>query len=184
MNMRLLSVLGLMALAVAVWFFYQEDAKIEPALPKAPVVESQASKIQGVQTDAQTGNIEYTLNADSLVQHFGGYNEMLGVSIDWYPPQGGEYALIATKARHNQETGDLQISEGFQIQKATTANKDQMIIKGEFLSGDTRRHFISSDQPVMVTQGLNQFQAQSFVANLQTGDYEFSQVQMLLNAAK
>ena len=36
MNAKILSVLGVMALMVAAWFFYKEDVKVKPAVPQAP----------------------------------------------------------------------------------------------------------------------------------------------------
>ena len=54
MNFRMLSVLGVIALAVAVWF-YQEDIEVKPALPEVPTVDSEVTQIKAIQTDPKTG---------------------------------------------------------------------------------------------------------------------------------
>lgn len=68
MNLKILSVLGVMAFMVGAWFFYKEDVNIEPAVPSAPAVSYEVTEIKAVQTSPETGEIEYTLTADSLAK--------------------------------------------------------------------------------------------------------------------
>ena len=45
MNAKILSVLGVMALMVAAWFFYKEDVKVKPAVPQAPEATYEVTEI-------------------------------------------------------------------------------------------------------------------------------------------
>ncbi|OOS02230.1 lipopolysaccharide export system protein LptC [Moraxella cuniculi DSM 21768] len=184
MNIRILSVLGVMALAVAAWFFYQEEVEIKPALPQAPVASSEVVQISAVQTNPETGETEYTLTADSLVQNTSGEDEMLGASIHWQPPAGEKYTLTAKRATLAQTTGDLSLSQGFRMVRAATATKPEMVIEGAALLGNTKSRTVSSQEPLVVTQGEDKFKAAGFRANLQTGDYEFDKIEVLFNAPK
>ena len=68
MNVRILSVLGVMVIMVAAWFFYQEDPKIEPTVPTKPDVSYEVTEIKAVQTNEETGETEYTLTAKMRCQ--------------------------------------------------------------------------------------------------------------------
>ncbi|WP_049236041.1 LPS export ABC transporter periplasmic protein LptC [Moraxella canis] len=184
MNFRILSVLGVMALAVAAWFFYQEDVEVKPALPEAPTVDSEVTQIKAIQTDPETGETEYTLTADSLVQNANGQDEMLGAIIHWQPPQGETYTLTADRATLDQGSGELRLSQGFRLVRAATADKPEMIIEGLSIIGNTKDRTVSSQEALTVQQGMDSFKAQGFRANLQTGEYEFDRIEVLFDAPK
>ncbi|MFB6349744.1 LPS export ABC transporter periplasmic protein LptC [Moraxella marmotae] len=184
MNIRILSVLGVMALAVAVWFFYQEDVEVKPALPKAPVASAEVTQISAVQTSPETGETEYTLTADSLVQNADGQDELRGATMNWQPPSGEKYVLTATGAIFTQSTGDILLSKGFQLVRQATADKPELVIVGNSLTGNTKTRTVSSQEPLTVTQGDDKFKAAGFSANLQTGDYEFDHIEVLFDAPK
>ncbi|WP_163598506.1 LPS export ABC transporter periplasmic protein LptC [Moraxella catarrhalis] len=184
MNFRILSVLGIIALAVAVWFFYQEDVEVKPALPEVPTVDSEVTQIKAIQTDPKTGATEYTLTADSLIQNANGQDEMLGATIHWQPPQGETYTLTADRATLEQNSGDLRLSQGFRLVRAATADKPEMIIEGLNIIGNTKNRTVSSQDPLTVQQGMDRFKAQGFRANLQTGEYEFDHIEALFDAPK
>lgn len=181
MNAKILAVLGVMALMVAAWFFYKEDAKVEPTIPKAADVSYEVTDIKAVQTNAETGQTEYTLTAESLVQNNQGEDEMLNAKMEWQPPQGEHFFLEANRASLSQQTGDIKLNQGFILTRKGNAHKVDMIIKGEYLIGNTKTRTVSSDKAITINQGEDSFVAQSFRANLQTGEYEFDSIEVQFN---
>ncbi|STZ08994.1 Uncharacterized protein conserved in bacteria [Moraxella caprae] len=178
MNLKILSVLGVMALMVGAWFFYKEDVKIEPAVPSAPVVSYEVTEIKAVQTSPETGEIEYTLTADSLAKNSAGVDEMKNAKMDWTPPNSETYHLEASLASLEQTTGDLLLQEGFVLVRQGDDTKPDMTIKGNLLTGNTKQRQVASSEPISVTQGEDSFMAQGFTGDLQTGEYEFYRIQM------
>ncbi|OPH38771.1 LPS export ABC transporter periplasmic protein LptC [Moraxella equi] len=184
MNLKILSVLGVMALMVGAWFFYKEDVKIEPAVPSAPAVSYEVTEIKAVQTSPETGEIEYTLTADSLAKNSAGVDEMKNVKMDWTPPNSETYHLEASLASLEQTTGDLLLKEGFVLVRQGDDTKPDMTIKGNLLTGNTKQRQVASSEPISVTQGVDSFMAQGFTGDLQTGEYEFYRIQMELAPPK
>ncbi len=181
MNAKILSVLGVMALMVAVWFFYKEDVKVKPAVPQAPEATYEVTDIKAVQTSPETGKTEYTLTADSLVKNAKGIDEMLGIVMDWQPPEGESFHLTAKRAIFEQDTGDMSLTENFQLTRKSTNDKPDMVIIGENLIGNTKTRMVQSQNPITVTQGDDSFTAEGFTADLARGEYEFNKIQTIFN---
>lgn len=165
-----------MALAAAVWFFYQEDVEVKPTVPAKPEVSYEVTDIKATQTNPQTGQIEYTLTAKSLVQE-NGQEYMIDANMDWQASASQSYHLTASRITLNQDTGDMVINEGFELSKKDTAdNQSAMVIQGEILTGNTKTKQVSSDKPIKITQANHSFEAQSFEADLSAGEYQFKQI--------
>ena len=113
MNLKIISVLGVMALMVGVWFFYKEDVKIEPTVPSAPTVSYEVTEIKAVQTNPKTGEIEYTLMADSLIKNSAGMDEMRNAKMDWTPPNGAKPLFRSQSCRFGADHGRFVIARGF-----------------------------------------------------------------------
>lgn len=198
MNLKILSLFGVMILAVAVWFFYKEDVAIKPTTPATPDISYEVEEIKAIQTNATTGEVEYTLIAQSLTKNAQGEDVMIDADLHWQPTDADPVHLTATQARHSQETGELFFDEGFILSKQPrqtsdtqdTSNpenqndKPALIVKGTSLMGNTKANTIKSDEPVHITQGENEFMAQRLNGNVQTGEYEFHQVQIEFNPPK
>lgn len=182
MNAKILGVLGVMALMVAVWFFYQEEVQIKPATPSAPDTSYEVTDITATQTNAQTGQTEYTLTAKSLVEK-DGQDHMIDANMDWQLPTGEHYHIKAGDIVLNQQTGEITISDGFSLTKKAQNEGDDLIIKGERLQGNTKTRQLGSDTAVSITQANNAFDAQGFVADLTKGEYEFRQITVLFEPA-
>ncbi len=181
MNAKILSIIGLLILAVGVWFFYKEDVKVEPAVPSAPQASYEVTEIKAVQTNEQTGDVEYTLTADSLVKNTQGEDEMVNAKMDWSPPDGEQFQLTASRATLDQAAGDMKLAEGFVLTKKGTDAKPDMVIKGTLLTGNTKTYHVQSDEPINVTQGEDSFSAKGFSANIQKGEYEFNKISIQFN---
>lgn len=184
MNAKILGVVGVMALMVAGWFFYKERAKIEPTLPSTPSVSYEVAQISATQTNPETGEIEYTLTADSLAKNSAGVDELKNAKIAWTPPNSETYHLTANLASLEQTTGDLLLKEGFTLVRAGSEGKSEMSITGNLLTGNTKARHVESHEPIKVVQGNNGFVAQGFKADLQAGEYEFHRIQVEFSPPK
>lgn len=182
MNVRILSVLGVMVIVVVAWFFYQEEPRIEPTVPARPDVSSEVIKIKAVQTNEKTGEAEYTLTADSLIQNANGEDEMLGMVMHWQSPQGEKYVIEAKRAVLEQETGDMVITDGFTLMREAVGGKPKLVIRGSKISGNTRLRVLLSNEPLTVVNGRDSFKVQGLNANLHTGKYEFRNIEVLYNS--
>lgn len=178
MNTKVLSVLGVMMLMVGGWFFYKENVKIEPAIPTAPTTSYEVKDIRAVQTNPDTGEVEYTLTADGLTKNELGIDEMTNIKMEWTPPSGETYHLSSYLAQLAEQSGDLVLKEGFSLIRKGNENKPDMLIQGKLLTGNTKIRQLHSDESVVVVQGEDSFVAQGFVADLQVGEYEFHRVQV------
>lgn len=181
MNAKILSVLGVMALMVAAWFFYKEDVKIKPATPAAPEATYEVTDIKATQTSPETGKTEYTLTADSLVKNTKGVDEMLGIVMDWQPPEGESFHLTAKRAVFEQDTGDMKLTESFELTRKGDGDKPDMVIVGANLIGNTKTRVVQSQEPITITQGEDSFTAAGFTADLAKGEYEFYKIQTTFN---
>lgn len=184
MNIRILSVLGVMALAVASWFFYKEDVEIKPAVPTVPEAAYEVTEIKAVQTNPETGETEYTVTAESLVQDANGNDEMKNATVRWQPPSGDRFVVTAQRAALNQETGDLHLSHGFRLEREAGSNQPAMVIAGNKLTANTKTRIVSSSEPLTVQKGNDSFKAGAFTANLQTGEYAFDHIEVLFTPPK
>ncbi|MFA9485914.1 LPS export ABC transporter periplasmic protein LptC [Moraxella haemolytica] len=183
MNVRILSVFGIMAIMVAAWFFYQEEAQIKPATPSTPDMFYEVTKLTATQTNEHTGEAEYTLTADSLTQNAAGEDEMLDATMYWQPSKSEKYTIIAKRAVLDQMTGEMKLSDGFSLTREATDNKPKLVIEGGQLNGNTKTRLLSSDQPLKITNEQDSFKAKGMSANLELGEYEFYQIEMLYHAA-
>lgn len=172
-----------MAIMVAAWFFYQEDVEIKPTVPSTPDVSYEVTEIKATQTNEETGETEYTLTADSLVQNAAGEDEMLGATMHWQPPQAQKYTITAKRVSLDQTTGDMKLSDGFSLTREATGDKPKLVIEGSNLSGNTKTRLLSSSEPLTIVNGQDSFKAQGMTANLETGEYEFHRIEILYHAA-
>lgn len=184
MNYRIIGVISVMALAVATWFFYQEDVEIKPALPAKPTASYEVSEIKATQTNEKTGKTEYTLTAKSLVQNTQGQDELQQVVMQWQPTDQQSIILQADKATLNQDSGDLYLANGFRLEREATSDQPAMIIEGVDLKANTKTGLIGSQKALTITQGQDTFKAASFDANLKTKEYQFHRIEILYKAPK
>lgn len=171
-----LAILFLLLVAgFGVYFFTKNTPK--PAIPVAKAkIQSQISDIRAVQTNPDTGEIEYTLTAKSVTQNTTGQDELLDVVMDWTPDKDSHYTIKAGRAVFEQKTGEFDFGGGFVL--AWHAKDGVMTLTGENLLGNTKSKKIYSQTPLTVIQGHNQFFAKSMQGDLMHKDYQFFGVQL------
>lgn len=189
MNIKLLAVISLVFLIGAGGFFItQKNNTPKPSLPKPDIV-SEISKIKAVQTNPATGEIEYTLTAQSLTQNADGMAILNDVIMDWTPSGTTQtenqerYTIKAVSATLDDKTGDFVFKDGFElIRHATPATNKAMTITGGILIGNHKTKLINSQNPLQIYQDGNEFKAQGFRADLNTQVYDFYNISMLFSA--
>lgn len=168
---KYLAILPLLVIcAVGAYFLSKNTPK--PTVPTAKSeIHSQISDIKAVQTNPDTGEIEYTLTAKSLTQSANGQDELLEVTMDWTPDQQSHYTITAGRAIFDQQTGEFDFGGGFVLTQH--ANDKVMTLKGDNLFGNTKSKQIHSPTPLTITEGDNQFFAKSMQGDLTDKTYQF-----------
>lgn len=162
-----------LVVGLGLYFFNQEDDNPSLAPPK-PTIISEVQKIKAVQTNPTTGDIEYTLTAQSLTQNTDRTNTLNDVVMDWTPT--GEpperYTISAKNARLDNETGDFVFENGFEFVRHSTP----LTIKGGVLVGNTKSKLLESQSPLTIEQHNNAFTAQGFSGDLNSQVYDFYKI--------
>lgn len=180
MKFKFLVVCSLVALVLATYFFRtQNDDTPAPTLAK-PDISAEVSGIRAVQTNEQTGEIEYELTAERLTQNSKtGRDELHQARLLWSPiddnGKSAQYEIVAPLAYLDNETGNFVFEQGFSLNK-TEPNHPNLTLKGEILMGNLKEKTLKSDEPLSLTQGDEHFTADGFLADLKTGIYEFQEV--------
>lgn len=180
MKFKFLVVCSLVALVLATYFFRtQNDDTPAPSLAK-PDISAEVSGIRAVQTNEQTGEIEYELTAERLTQNSKtGRDELHQARLLWSPiddnSKSAQYEILAPLAYLDNKTGNFVFEQGFSLHK-TEPNHPNLTLKGEILMGNLKEKTLKSDEPLNLTQGDEHFTANGFLADLKTGIYEFQEV--------
>lgn len=181
MKFKFLVVCSLMALLVLATYFFrtQNDDTPTPSLAK-PDISAEVLGIRAVQTNDQTGEIEYELTAERLTQNSKTErDELHQARLLWSPiddnGKSTQYEIIAPLAYLDNTTGEFVFEQGFSLNK-TEPDRPNLTLKGEILTGNLKAKTLKSDEPLSLTQGDEHFTANGFLADLNTGIYEFIQV--------
>ncbi|WP_230658952.1 LPS export ABC transporter periplasmic protein LptC [Psychrobacter sp. I-STPA10] len=184
MNTRVLLVFALVAAILASWLYKEQGSLDNPIAIASSNIEYEATDINALQTNA-LGEVAYLLKADKLI-HYTDINtdELENIRLNWRSDQQQNIQLRAKLANINHETGDIQMTQDVilvtQHPTPTVANSNvahiPLNLTATVLNGNLQHKTLYSEQPVIVTQGDNRFEANSFRTDLQTGEYEFDQV--------
>lgn len=181
MKFKFLVVCSLVALVLATYFFRtQNDDTPAPSLAK-PDISAEVSGIRAVQTNEQTGQIEYELTAERLTQNSKtGRDELVNAKLFWLPVLSDgtteQYEIIAPLAYLDNTTGEFIFEQGFTLDKTQTDNHPTLHLTGQVLLGNIKEKILESHEPLTLTKGDEHFEAESFKADLNTGVYEFEQI--------
>lgn len=176
MKTKPLFIIALIIAVAAFWLFKNNVEISSPISIENPEIDSEATSIEAVQTNEQ-GETEYQLNAEKLTHNsVTNLDEISGLSMDWTPAANKNYQLTSGKASLNQETGEMLLTGGFKLVGNALDDNTKIIVIGTELTGNTKQKVLKSTQPVKVVQGDNSFEAKSMTANLEIGDYDFSNI--------
>lgn len=174
---KTVTVAVLLLIGIGIGFYAYSPKEERPQNPQGdPKVASEVKGITAIQTNPQTGEIEYRLQATRLTQSTSGQNILEEVSMTWTPTGAERYIMTATLATFDEQSGDFLFYDGFELQKQPDDNTPLQLV-GKSLAGNTKTKQIKSDDPMQVTQGGHAFIAQAMRADLTTKDYEFSRIQ-------
>ena len=177
MNLKVLSVIGALALALAWWFFSVNQDDTPSTEIAKPDISSEITEIKAVQVNPETGETEYTLTAKSLVQNTKtGQDELKDAHMAWQPPSGESYTIETKTAQLNQSTGELYFVDGFTLTRLATPDKPAMVMTGSQLRGNTKTRTLRTNQGISVTNGDDRFTAQGMQADLAAGEYVFDKI--------
>lgn len=176
--MGLVGVFLLFLIAGGIFFMHKKNTKEPITLPK-PTVTSEVVNIRAIQTNPETGKIEYQISAQSLTQNTDNTSTLHDVLMHWTPTSTDpklqeQYTISAQNAYLDEKSGDFVFQDGFTFVRQS----DQITITGGVLTGNTHKKHIQSQDVLTITQNERQFHAQGFTADLDQKIYDFYRVQM------
>lgn len=158
-------------LGVLVWYGLAQNKPAAPSLP-ATDIKSQVQKITASRTHPTTGQIEYTLSADSLVQDTQGISTLSNITMQWHIPKDNATRLIvisAHKAEFDENSQTIYFSD-FHL------NDDKgLTLEGDSLQANLSTHLIGSPF-LTITEQQNRFEGKDFEGNLATQEYTMHSV--------
>lgn len=182
MNTRVLLIFALLVAILASWLYKEQGSLDNPLAISASNIEYEATDINALQTST-TGDVAYLLKADKLTHYTNTDTDTLeNVRLDWRSSQHQRVKLQAMLASINQRSGEVQLSQDVVLSSQNlNDNSDAsafipLILSAKTINGNLQQQTLYSQQPVMVKQGDNRFEANGFTSNLQTGEYEFEKV--------
>lgn len=185
MKIKIIALIVGLAVIMAGFLVGQTKKEPRPALPK-PTITSEVSKIKAAQTSPETGDVEYTLEASSLTENIDGTSQLNEVVMHWTPLINGakvQYTLSAQRASLDKDSGEFVFDNGFTLIKHTD-DIQELNITGGTLLGNTKTKRLVSQNPILVNQAGNEFNAQGFDADLNEAIYNFHQIQMSFRPPK
>lgn len=158
-------------IGMLVWYGLAQNKPAAPSLP-ATDIKSQVQKITASRTHPTTGQIEYTLSADSLVQDTQGVSSLNNITMQWHIPKDNATRLIiisADKADFDENSQTIRFGN-------FTLNDDKgLTLKGDHLQADLNTHLIGSPS-LTITEQQNHFEGKDFEGNLATQEYTMHSV--------
>lgn len=184
MNTRVLLIFALIVSILATWLYKEQGSLDNPIAIASSNIEYEATDINALQTNAR-GEVAYLLKADKLT-HYTDSNtdELENIKLNWRSNPQQNIQLHAQLANINHNSGDIQMQQDVilisrqptQTADSTKSTNSALNLTATILKGNLQQKNLYSEQPVIVTQGDNRFEANSFKTDLQTGEYEFEKV--------
>lgn len=179
MNNKYFFIIAILIAIMAVWIFKDVGEVKQPVSIRQTNVDAEVTDVQAIQTN-EAGETEYQLQADSVIRdESSNLDRIQGLQIDWQPSTEQAYTLTAQQASMNQQTNRFEITGGFKLTGNLPNGEKHIVMIGESLEGNSKDRLLTSQQPVKVSQADNTFTAQTMQANLNTGEFEFGQIEVV-----
>lgn len=180
MNTRFLFVISLLIAMFAAWF-YKSQGDLDDILNMSTTnIEYEATDILAVQTNEE-GVAEYSLTADNLTHYSDqNFDKLVAMKLNWRPSSSQNVVINADEAVMYHEQSKVVMTNNVLFSSQSDINtqtaKPPMKLVASELIGDLEQKIVFSEKPIKVTQANNSFESSSFVADVNSGDYEFSNV--------
>lgn len=180
MNTRFLFVISLLIAMFAVWF-YRNQGDLDSVINMSTTnIEYEAADILAVQTN-EDGIAEYSLTADNLTHYSDqNFDKLVAMKLNWRPNNTQNVTVNADEAVMYHEQSKVVMTNNVLFSSQANDNgqvsKPPLKLVASELIGDLEQKKVFSNKPVKVTQAANSFESSKFVADMTTGDYEFSNV--------
>ncbi|WP_296405869.1 LPS export ABC transporter periplasmic protein LptC [Psychrobacter sp.] len=180
MNTRFLFSISILIAIFAVWF-YRNQGDLDSILNMSTSnIEYEATDILAVQTNKE-GVAEYALTADNLTHYSDkNFDKLVAMKLNWRPSNNQNVIVNADEAVVYHEQSKVVMTNNVLFSSQSNANvqtaKPPLKLVASELIGDMENKVVFSKKPIKVTQAANSFESSDFVADMNTGDYEFSKV--------
>jgi len=180
MNTRFLFVISLLIAMFAVWF-YRNQGDLDSVINMSTTnIEYEAADILAVQTN-EDGIAEYSLTADNLTHYSDqNFDKLVAMKLNWRPNNTQNVTVNADEAVMYHEQSKVVMTNNVLFSSQANDNgqvsKPPLKLVASELIGDLEQKKVFSNKPIKVTQAANSFESSKFVADMTTGDYEFSNV--------
>ena len=180
MNTRFLFVISLLIAMFAVWF-YRNQGDLDSVINMSTTnIEYEAADILAVQTN-EAGIAEYSLTADNLTHYSDqNFDKLVAMKLNWRPNNTQNVTVNADEAVMYHEQSKVVMTNNVLFSSQANDNgqvsKPPLKLVASELIGDLEQKKVFSNKPIKVTQAANSFESSKFVADMTTGDYEFSNV--------
>lgn len=180
MNTRFLFVISLLIAMFAVWF-YRNQGDLDSVINMSTTnIEYEAADILAVQTN-EDGIAEYSLTADNLTHYSDqNFDKLVAMKLNWRPNNTQNVTVNADEAVMYHEQSKVVMTNNVLFSSQANENgqvsKPPLKLVASELIGDLEQKKVFSNKPIKVTQAANSFESSKFVADMTTGNYEFSNV--------
>lgn len=180
MNTRFLFVISLLIAMFAVWF-YRNQGDLDSVINMSTTnIEYEAADILAVQTN-EDGIAEYSLTADNLTHYSDqNFDKLVAMKLNWRPNNTQNVTVNADEAVMYHEQSKVVMTNNVLFSSQANDNgqvsKPPLKLVASELIGDLEQKKVFSNKPIKVNQAANSFESSKFVADMTTGDYEFSNV--------
>lgn len=179
MSTKALFVLGLLLFIIAGYFYASNDASVGKLNLKPSDIDYQVSQLDALQTDS-TGDVSYRLKATSVTHYQNAKTAVLSEpTMHWRTANQKQVQLTADQAQLDEAKQLAQLSGNVKlVSQSLDGQTPAITLSGKNFVGNLKTKQVLSNQPLSVEQGTNQFQANRVKADINTGNYDFEQVQM------
>lgn len=183
MSTKALFVFALLFIALAGYFYANNDSGLGKLQLKASDIDYQAKNIHALRTNDK-GQVDYRLTATEVTHYQSVRTATLTQpKLDWQPNATKKVTFQADQGKLNENDQIVVFKDNVQmttnpISTDATAGNNAIPLQltASEITGNLKSHEVVSELPLKVTQGTNSFTANKMHGNVSEGDYDFDQV--------